>query len=269
MTAAPGRFDPWGPIFSVLVQIGDADFLLNAVEMTGIDFNWKPLSTQEAYSHGTRLRAYRLYIAAAYSGLSDDQKGRFAQIVVKAMLGRHNGDEIRQKLDAALADIGWHISAEGILCTDDAMIAEQFFQPNTQFDAYVAIRDVLGRARTKLTIVDGYLGTKLLSTLRALDHPVGQVRLITIARNLPADFATEAALFRAQFPQIDLAVRATADFHDRFIVIDDTEFYFVGASIKDAGRKAFMISQIQDQPNVEGARRAIEDAWIRGTALAV
>jgi hypothetical protein len=185
------------------------------------------------------------------------------------MLARHNGAQIREKLDAALTDIGWRISAEGLLYTDDALIAEQFFQPNTEFDAYVAIRDVLGRARLTLTIVDGYLGTQLLSTLRALSHPPAQVRLLTFARHLPSDFGTEAALFRTQFPQIGLEVRATADFHDRFIAIDDKEFYFVGASIKDAGKKAFMISRIQDQPNIESARRMIADAWTKGAALAV
>lgn len=41
--------------------------------------------------------------------------------------------------------------------------------------------------------------------------------------------------FKAQYPK--LSVKATTDFHDRFLIIDKTEVYHIGASIKDAGKK--------------------------------
>src|SRR5579872_3162024 len=141
------RYDPWGPISALLFGIGDSDFVLNAVGMTGVDFKWQPLSDREAFSHGTRIRAYRPLIDAAYGTLPDEQKGRFAQIVLKAMLSRHDSPELRARLEQSLADIGWRISPEGNLYTEDAIVGEQFFEPNSRFDAYVAIRGVLGRAR--------------------------------------------------------------------------------------------------------------------------
>lgn len=35
-------------------------------------------------------------------------------------------------------------------------------------------------------------------------------------------------------------------FHDRFLIIDDTQAYHIGASIKDAGKKCFGITLIED-----------------------
>lgn len=34
--------------------------------------------------------------------------------------------------------------------------------------------------------------------------------------------------------------------HDRFLIIDDKEGYLIGASIKDAGKKSFAITKIED-----------------------
>ena len=36
-------------------------------------------------------------------------------------------------------------------------------------------------------------------------------------------------------------------FHDRFLIIDDTKAYHIGASIKDAGKKCFAINLLNDE----------------------
>ena len=50
--------------------------------------------------------------------------------------------------------------------------------------------------------------------------------------------------FNKQYPT--LKVIRTNKFHDRFIVIDNTEMYHLGASIKDLGKKCFGINKIED-----------------------
>ncbi len=39
----------------------------------------------------------------------------------------------------------------------------------------------------------------------------------------------------------------TTEFHDRFMILDRKTLYHIGASIKDAGKKAFEISIINDE----------------------
>ena len=53
-----------------------------------------------------------------------------------------------------------------------------------------------------------------------------------------------AANFNAQYPT--LTVKKTQVFHDRFIILDGKTAYHIGASIKDAGKKCFGISLIND-----------------------
>ena len=50
--------------------------------------------------------------------------------------------------------------------------------------------------------------------------------------------------FNAQYSSV--RIKTTTDFHDRFLIIDDKEGYFIGASIKDAGKKSFAITKIED-----------------------
>ena len=59
----------------------------------------------------------------------------------------------------------------------------------------------------------------------------------------------DIATFNAQYPK--LTVRHTTSFHDRFLVLDGSEGYLVGASLKDAGKKSFMIARIEDSSLVD------------------
>ncbi len=263
-STVPIKYDPWGPVSAVLYELGDSDFVQNAVAATGVTIPWRPLSRDEAYSHGTRIRAFRRDISAAYQNLAQEQRGLFAQIVVKAMLRRHNSAKLRAELLDRLADIDWIISPDGTLTTNDALISEQFFPANSEYDAYVTVRDIFASATSQIEIVDAYLGSSLFATLRVVARPNLSVRALTTTRGLKADFIVEMNAFKAQLSHIQLEIRTAADFHDRFIAIDDTAFYHVGASIKDAGRRAFMISRIEDQTNVESVRRAVALAWSNG-----
>lgn len=257
--------DPWGPVSSVLCDLNDADFFETVVARTGVTINWCQLTPAEKYSHKTRIRARRTQVDATYAKLPQDKRGPFVRIILKAMLERHDADQTRAMLNSRLADIGWTISPEGHLQTEDALISEQYFPPNSEYDAYVAIRDILGKAKTSLTIVDGYMGSSLLRTLRALNPGALTVHLLTKAGKLKADFNTELEAFRKQHAAVTLEIRTTEDFHDRFIVVDGVDVYHVGASIKDAGGKAFMISRVQDAIMATALIASITQAWAAAT----
>ena len=54
----------------------------------------------------------------------------------------------------------------------------------------------------------------------------------------------------------------TDEFHDRFLIIDKTLGYHIGASIKDAGKKCFAINRIEDKATIESIiqRISIEES---------
>lgn len=65
--------------------------------------------------------------------------------------------------------------------------------------------------------------------------------------------------FNAEYPK--LMVRHTASFHDRFLILDRTEGYLVGASLKDAGRKSFATARIEDASFVDAIPGKLSDGW--------
>jgi len=42
----------------------------------------------------------------------------------------------------------------------------------------------------------------------------------------------------------NLEVKITKNFHDRFMILDDSDVYHIGASLKDLGNKVFALSKI-------------------------
>lgn len=48
-----------------------------------------------------------------------------------------------------------------------------------------------------------------------------------------------------------LSAKAAIDFLNRFLIIDDKEDYFIGSSIKDAGKKSFALTKIEDGKMVQ------------------
>ena len=57
--------------------------------------------------------------------------------------------------------------------------------------------------------------------------------------------AADVATFNSQYPT--LTINHTNAFHDRFLILDHQEAYHIGASLKDAGKKCFAITLLQDE----------------------
>jgi hypothetical protein len=82
-----------------------------------------------------------------------------------------------------------------------------------------------------------------------------------LSSTLPTDFALETKKWVAQHQGVLIEVRTTKEFHDRFIVLDDAVCWHVGCSLKDAGQKAFMLSEIEDQNNCAALVAQLNKSW--------
>ena len=54
----------------------------------------------------------------------------------------------------------------------------------------------------------------------------------------------DVAKFNAQYPS--LTIKNTSTMHDRFLIIDRSEIFHIGASIKDLGKKCFGFTRLED-----------------------
>lgn len=91
-------------------------------------------------------------------------------------------------------------------------------------------------------MIDNYVDVITLNILRKKNKSVDVVIMTAGKGNLSTKDITK---FNAQYPK--LSVKTTTDFHDRFLIIDKVEVYHIGASIKDAGKKSFRITKIEDE----------------------
>jgi hypothetical protein len=58
-----------------------------------------------------------------------------------------------------------------------------------------------------------------------------------------------------------IEIKRTSDVHDRFIIIDESYCFHLGASIKDAGGKVFMISEIEGEAIRNAVMRQLGTIW--------
>ena len=109
------------------------------------------------------------------------------------------------------------------------------------YDAFSKIAELIHKANSELILIDNYVDIKTLNLL-AKKKPKVKVTIYTLNNNMLS--STDIKNFNAQYPQLD--VNYTKKFHDRFLIVDNSYGYHIGASIKDVGKKCFAINLIHE-----------------------
>ena len=141
---------------------------------------------------------------------------------------------------------------------------EQVFPRGTQYEAFKAVTNILRTATKEMLVVDNYLGNSILDMIEAIPSKPA-VRLLTFKP--PSDFKIAVAAFKKQYSQ-SIEVRLhQKEVHDRALVIDDRDFFALGASIKDLGEKLSLMNKVEDPANVERLRTEFQTIWISASPL--
>jgi hypothetical protein len=62
----------------------------------------------------------------------------------------------------------------------------------------------------------------------------------------------------------NIEAKKNPDFHDRFLIIDGSEVWQLGASINGTGKKAFMVNKVVDQDEVSRVLSDYDKWWTNG-----
>ena len=125
-------------------------------------------------------------------------------------------------------------------------VKQNIFFDGQIYDAFSFIVGLVKKAKKEIILIDNYVDVNTLNILCKKNQSVDVVIMTAGKGNLSTKDITK---FNAQYPK--LSVKTTTDFHDRFLIIDKTEVYHIGASIKDAGKKSFGITKIEDKDLVK------------------
>ncbi len=110
------------------------------------------------------------------------------------------------------------------------------------YDASSCIEGILEQAHREILLIDGYVDRRTLDMLSRKRTGVS-VLLYTSSKGNSIT-GKEISDFNAQYPSLE--VRISDEFHDRFLILDRRRMYHIGASVKDAGRRTFEISESSD-----------------------
>ena len=120
-------------------------------------------------------------------------------------------------------------------------IKQKIFFQGQIYDAYSLIIDIIKKANNKILIIDNYIDD---SILKMLTKKKNNVEVVILTSNYSNIQNIDIQKFNKEYPTLNVA--KSNKFHDRFIVLDNTEMYHLGASIKDLGKKCFGINKIED-----------------------
>ena len=113
------------------------------------------------------------------------------------------------------------------------------------FDAYTFVSELIKSAKNSLILIDNYIDESVLLMLSKRDSGVSaKIYTQKFSQQLQLDLQKH----NSQYPAIDIIPFSKS--HDRFLIIDNTSIYHIGASLKDLGKRWFAFSKINIEANL-------------------
>ena len=125
-------------------------------------------------------------------------------------------------------------------------VKQNIFFDGQIYDAFSFIVGLIQKAKKEIILIDNYVD---INTLNILCKKNQGVNVVVVTAGKGSLSAKDITKFNAQYQK--LSVKTTKDFHDRFLIVDEAEVYHIGASIKDAGKKSFGITKIEDKDLIQ------------------
>jgi hypothetical protein len=119
------------------------------------------------------------------------------------------------------------------------------------FDAYELASRIIRSAKRNIVLIDNYIDE---STLTHLAKKNDKVEVLLLTKTISKQLVLDVKKANEQYGDFD--VREFTLSHDRFLIIDNSEVYHLGASLKDLGKKWFAFCLL-NQNSVENILMSI------------
>ncbi len=118
---------------------------------------------------------------------------------------------------------------------------EGIFFDGQIYDAYAFINDLLKSAKSEIVLIDNYIDDTVFTLFSKYQNLKIKIYTQTISKQIRLDYQK----YSSQYKNIEL--QEFKNSHDRFLILDSTEIYHIGASLKDLGKKWFAFSKFEMQ----------------------
>jgi hypothetical protein len=122
----------------------------------------------------------------------------------------------------------------------DLIPAQGVFFDGQVFDAYELASKIIRSAKKNIVLIDNYIDE---STLTHLSKKTKAVKVLLLTKTISKQLTLDVKKANEQYSNFELKTFTKS--HDRFLIIDNTEVYHLGASLKDLGKKWFAFSKLE------------------------
>ena len=150
--------------------------------------------------------------------------------------------KIEEKLDAKSVEADKKFEEVFDYIARTKEVKQKIFFNGQIYDAFSLMVEIVEKAAKELILIDNYVD---INTLNILSKKKEDVKILIVTSGGGNLTDRDVVKFNAQYPK--LTAKISKDFHDRFLIIDRKEVYHIGASIKDAGKKSFGITKLEDE----------------------
>lgn len=168
---------------------------------------------------------------------------QWANKVLKDFLLR--GYAVNNRLETLERKVAKHDEQIQFFIKSVTPIAEKVFMDGEFYDAFALVQKLVKSAKESIVLIDNYIDESVLTMMSEKSDGVS-VAIYTKSIGKAMELAVDK--FNNQYGNLKL-VRFT-DCHDRFLIIDNSEMYLFGASLKDLGKKMFAFTRM-DSSSVE------------------
>ena len=163
---------------------------------------------------------------------------RWANGVLKEYLLK--GYSVNRRLTELEKTVALHSEKIDFFVRTSLPPVEGIFYNGQIFDAYKFATDLIKTAKRELLLINNYVDEAVLLMLSKRNAGVSAV---IYTQRITPQLQLDLDRHNDQYPPID--IRIYRDSHDRFLIIDDTDIYHIGASLKDLGKKMFAFSKLE------------------------
>ena len=113
------------------------------------------------------------------------------------------------------------------------------FYDGQLFDAHSFVSKLIKSAKKSILLLDNYIDETVLLQLSKREKGVS---VIIYTKDISKQVQLDLDRFNKQYEPIE--VKEFSKSHDRFLILDETEVYHLGASLKDLGKRWFAFSKL-------------------------
>ena len=163
---------------------------------------------------------------------------RWASGVLKDYLLR--GYAVNNRLDRLESKVARHDEQIGLFLKTALPPVEGVLFEGQICDAYATALKLIKSAQKSLVLIDNYIDESVLTMLGARNPGVSAT---IYTKHFSRKLRLDLQRYNAQYPPV--VIKAYQDAHDRFLILDDTTVYHIGASLKDLGKSLFAFSRME------------------------